>query len=200
MAAKLVCAAMIVYILAPTKLLGQNEDNWQIIVAAGAHSPSEEEIQNIYGGGFIGTVGFAMPLGELGRIQFRASHVRHKGDPFYRLADFNAGEAAKLTLTGLSFTIETRTRGVENPRLHFGFGVGYVFAREKIVRVDSNNGSSIGAHISLAPEIRVSEKLSIMAEASYQLLEVTFTSGRDRYQFDLNGASLLMGLVYDLKR
>jgi len=182
--------------LVPLQLFGQTNNRWQLIVLGGVYSPIDDEIQNVYGDGPTGEFALAAPVGRSGRLKFGASFFTRKGDPFYKSDDFDAGDAGELTLAGPSLSFETHVLTAGYPRLYFGAGVDYVFGREEITGQETGNGEAIGAHISLTPEFRLSNRILFLAEASYRFLEITFKSGRDRYRFNLSGASLLVGFSF----
>ncbi len=192
------CAKLTVlagFILMPLNLFGQNDGRWQLLMLGGVHAPADNEVQNIYGSGPFAQVALAAPLGERGRLRLTANHFRREGDPYYQADDFDAGNAGKLTLTGVSLILETRGPTARNPRLFVGAGVVYVFGSEKISGLATSYGDGLGLCVGLAPEVRLSERFSLAAEAGYRLLEITFHSGKDRYRFNLSGGSLLIGLA-----
>lgn len=180
----------------PCQLAAQNDTAWQLSTLGGVFAPNQTELQSIYGNGFAGSLQAAVKIGASGRLQAGFDRFQRRGDPFYRSAEFDAGNAAELTLTGLSFTLQSHalTRGY--PRLYFGAGLDYVFAREKIREQGVSKGQTVGAHFSLTPELRLSRRLFLVANASYRFIEVTFKNDRSRYTFDLSGTSLLVGLAF----
>ncbi|MFQ5677738.1 MAG: hypothetical protein ACE5G1_17750, partial [bacterium] len=122
---------------------------------------------------------------------------RRSGDPFYKSPDFDAGNAANLSLTGFSLTLENNSSAHDFPMLRLGAGIDYVFGKETITGQASSTGQSIGGHISLTPEFPISHRISFFAEAGYRFLELTFRHERDRFKFNLSGANLLIGLGYN---
>lgn len=193
-----ICATLAVlagWLLTPPNLFGQSDDRWQLIVLSGVHAPAAREVQNMYGSAPLLQLAAAVPLGERGRLRLTANHYRRAGDPYYEAEDFAAGDAGELVLTGVSLNIETRGPTARNPRLFVGAGVVYVFGREKIRGLATSHGDGLGVCAALAPEVRLSRKISLAAEAGFRLLEVTFQNGRDRYRFNLSGGSLLIGLA-----
>ncbi len=186
-----------VYIsLLPCHVTAQNRSDWQISTLAGVFSPNQTELQNVYGNGFAGSVTAAVGIGSSGRLQVGLDRFQRRGDPFYNSEDFNAGDAAELSMTGLSFTLQSHALTRNYPRLYFGAGLDYVFARESIREQEMSTGQAVGAHLSIAPEIRLSQRLHLVARATYRFLEVTFKNDRSRYTFDLSGTNLLIGLGY----
>ncbi|MFQ6113312.1 MAG: hypothetical protein ACE5NG_04380 [bacterium] len=181
----------------PVWLFGQDEPRFQLIALGGVFSPIDNEIQNIYGGGPTGQIALAASVGEYGRVKFGGNFFNRSGDPFYQSRDFDAGDPAELTLTGLSLSLEANPLTAGYPRLYFGAGVEYVFGKEEITGQESGDGGAIGARLSVTPEFRLSQRISFIAEAGYRFLELTFKSDRDRYRFNLSGASLLLGLGYN---
>ncbi len=184
--------------LIPCCVFSQDVGRWQLVALGGAFSPSDDEIQNIYGASFTGKVAVTAPLGKRGRIRIGGSFLERKGDPFYQSRDFYLPDAGQLSLRGASLTFETRARSANNPRLYLGAGVDYVFGREKINGLDASTGGAIGAHVSLTPEIDLTSTLAFTAEISYEFLELTFRNGRNRYKFNLSGARMLAGLAFKL--
>ena len=187
---------MFFVIFGPASLLGQTEDRWQLHFLTGVYSPSEDEMQNVYGDGITGKIVFTSPIGEHGRLKFSGNYFGLKGDPFYRSRDFDAGDAGKLTLGGFSFTLETSAKSASNPKLYFGAGIDYLFGREKIIGIKASHGEAIGMHLSISPHIKLSNKIAFVAEASYQFQEITFKESKNRYHLNLSGANLLFGLAY----
>jgi hypothetical protein len=184
--------------MVPSSLFAQEGDRWQLLALGGVFSPIDEEVQNIYGASLTGNIAVTAPLGKRGRIRLGSSLLERRGDPFYQSRDFYLPGAGKLSLRGVSMTLETHARTTGNPRLYIGGGVDYFFGREKLNGLDASKGGAIGAHLSLTPEIRVTSTVALVAEASYQFLEITFKSGRERYKFNLSGARLLAGLAFQL--
>ncbi|MFQ5649952.1 MAG: hypothetical protein ACE5IY_08415 [bacterium] len=183
-------------LMLPAQGFAQNGGRWQVMAVGGVFSPAEDEIQNIYGDGVAGEFALALPLGASGRLKLGLDRFQRDGDPFYKADDFNAGNAADLSLTGISLALQSHALTRSFPRLYFGAGIDYVFGREEIAGQKASTGGAIGAHVAVMPEIRLNSRLSLLAEARYRFLEMTFKNGRDRYRFDLSGASLLLGLGY----
>ncbi|MCH8874098.1 hypothetical protein IH824_15230 [candidate division KSB1 bacterium] len=182
--------------LFPLQLIAQSNNGWQLIALGGVFTPIDEEIQNIYGDAPLGKIVLSSPLGKQGRLKFGVNSFNRSGDPFYQSPDFNAGNVADLTLTGVSLSLETNPLTSGHPIVRLGAGIEYVFGKERIVEQKSGTGRAVGAHLSLTPEFPISKRVSFFAEASYRFLEITFKRDRDRYKFDLSGANLLVGLGY----
>ncbi|MFQ5639277.1 MAG: hypothetical protein ACE5IR_14940 [bacterium] len=184
----------------PVQLFSQSEAGYKLLALGGVFSPSDDEIRNIYGDALLGKVELAAPLSPFSRLRLGANVFSRNGDPFYQSGDFNAGDVADLTLKGVSLSLETNPfrKNKTQVQLYFGAGVDYVFANEEILGRETGDGSAIGAHISVTPEFPLSQRVSFVAEASYRWLEITFKSGRNRYKFNLSGASLLIGLALRL--
>lgn len=188
----------VVLTLIPLMTFAQEGSRWQLLVLGGVFSPADDEIQNVYGTPMTGKVALTMPLGELGRMRIAGTYLERRGDPFYQTPDFFAGDASELTLKGVSFTIESRARTAKNPRIYFGVGVDYVFARERITGLNGSKGEAIGAHLVLTPEVELTKTVALIGEVGYQFLQITFKSGRNRYRFNLSGARLLAGLAFKI--
>lgn len=189
-----ICIGLGILIL-PSVLLGQT-NGLQLMALGGVFSPSDDEIQNVYGDGPSGKLALSVTLSEISRLKIATDLFKQNGDPFYQSDDFNAGDAADLSLTSISLAVEVHPLTPGYPRLYFGAGVDYVFAKEEIVGQKTGDGGAVGAHFSIIPEIRLGNNLSLLAEISYRFLEITFKSDRDRYKFNLSGANLLIGLGY----
>lgn len=196
---KLRTCILVALSILPSLLLGQAK-GLQLMALGGVFSPSDDEIQNVYGDGPSGKLALAVTLSEISRLKIATDLFKQNGDPFYQSDDFNAGDAADLSLTAISLAVEVHPLTPGYPRLYFGAGVDYVFAKEEIIGQKTGNGGSVGAHFSIIPEIRLGNHLSLLAEVSYRFLEITFKSDRDRYEFNLSGANLLIGLGYDFGR
>lgn len=191
--AKFVASAAL--LLMSRDVLGQGDDRYQLIMLSGVHRPVDKEVQNMYGSGPLVQLAVTAPLGERGRLRLTANYFRRDGDPYYQADDFDAGDAGEISLTGVSLNIETRGPTVYNPRLYIGAGLVYLFGTEKVRHLATSRGDGLGVCVSLAPEVRLSQRFSIAAEAGLRLLEVMFQSGKDRYRFNFSGGSLLIGLA-----
>lgn len=180
----------------PASGQAQLDSRWQVFVMGGIYSPIEEEVENIYGSSFQGLLALSSPLGDFGRMKVVADFLQTKGDPYYRNKDFRAGDAATLSLRSVALLIETSGRSANNPRLFLGAGLVYAVAREKIVGVSSNPGDGIGVQFAVAPEVRLLSRISLVADAAYRFLQLTFRNDKDRYRLNLSGGSLKFGLAY----
>ncbi|NIR47312.1 hypothetical protein GWO43_02405 [candidate division KSB1 bacterium] len=189
---------LLVIAIIPTQGFAQSNQPWQVSALGGVFSPADDELQNVYGDAAVAKLAVGTPIGQWGRLRFATDYFNRDGDPFYQSKDFDAGDAGELTLTGISLSLQTNPLTTGYPRLYFGAGVDYVFAKEEIIGQDTGDGSAIGAHVSFTPEFRISQRLIFVTEASYRFLEITFKSGRERYQFNLSGARLLIGLGLNL--
>ncbi|MCG8603452.1 hypothetical protein MJD09_00420 [bacterium] len=189
---------ILLVLMVPSTIFAGDGDRWQLLALGGVFSPIDKEVQNIYGASFTGNLAITAPLGKRGRIRLGGNLLERQGDPFYQSRDFYLPDAGKLSLRSISMTLETHARTTGNPRLYIGGGVDYFFGREKLNGLDTSEGGAIGAHLSLTPEVRVTSTVALVAEASYQFLEITFKTGRERYKFNLSGAKLLAGLAFQL--
>lgn len=173
----------------------QNPDAYQLIVLGGVFSPVDEVMQGAYGDGFMGQIALGIPFTEELRLRLGVSHFRRSGDPFYQFDDFDVGRAGQLTLTGIIFGLEHNT--IESGyagRLQWGVELEYVRGSEELFDRENSRGSGMGLRFSLAPEFSVSSRVSLVLEGSYRFLTLHLRRDRDRYRFDLSGASLLAGL------
>ena len=194
---KLILTISLLSLFIPLTAFAQIGDQWQIFVLGGVFSPVNDEIQNVYGDGPTAHFALASALGQRGRIKLAVNYFNQNGDPFYRSVDFVADNAGELTLTGASLSLETNPLTNKYPHLYFGAGVDYVFGKESITGLADGDGNGIGAHLSFIPEFQISQRLSLVVDATYRFLEIKFKSGRNRYQFDLSGANLTIGLGYN---
>ena len=121
---EIISVALFTLFLVPGHLLAQSDGRWQLVALGGMFSPSDDEIQNIYGASLTGKVAVTAPLGKRGRIRIGGSFLERKGDPFYRSRDFYLPDAGQLSLRGASMTFETRARSAKNQSNHvFGLEV-----------------------------------------------------------------------------
>lgn len=183
--------------LAPLTAFAQSDGRWQVIVLGGVFAPVEDDLQDTYGTGLTGKLAFSGPLGSRARLKLAADYFQHAGDPFFASDDFIPDDVGELTVVGGSLSLEACALASRYSRLYFGAGVDYVYGRETIFD-DRSDGSDIGAHISFSPEFRFSKLASFVAEAHYRFLEIHFKNGNQRYQFNLSGPSLLVGLAFYL--
>lgn len=167
----------------------------------GIFSPLGEEIQNSYGSGGQLHVGISTLLGKKGRLRINFSRFCLAGNPFYRQTDFVTRDAATLTMHDLALLLELGGDSGLNPLVYAGAGVLYSFGYEEIPGNDRNAGDGLGMIFVLSPELQISNRLAIIAEASFRLHEATFRSdGRIPYQFNLSGGTLSFGLAYRLSK
>jgi hypothetical protein len=110
--------------------------------------------------------------------------------------DFDAGNAGRLEIVPISLSVETTGASGGNTRVFIGVGLDGIWVREKINGLPEANGASIGAHLHARPEFRLRGPFTLVTEARLQFANVTLRSGRNRYEFDLNGVSLMAGLGY----
>ncbi len=165
----------------------------------GMFSPSDDEIQNIYGGAWTAHATVPVPLNPRTRLKLGGHVVHTHGDPFYRTDDFAAGEVATLRLAGGTLGLEANPFDpLRYPKLYFGAGVDYVFGRETIRGQPAATGQSVGAHLSAAAEFRLNAALLLAVQAQYGFLNLPFRSGRNRFKFNLSGAAVLAGLGFQL--
>jgi len=173
----------------------QENANWQAGFTIGPHSLVNDEMQNIYGNGLSGKLSLTTALHEKARLRVSVSRFNRDGDPFFRSPDFDAGDISNLKIIDFGIGFEVAS-SIRYPRVNLGAGLNYVLAKEAIVGQSDSNGSDIGAHVYLSPEIQIRGPLLLVFDLSYRFLEMTFKNNRDRYTFDLSGASLLAGVGY----
>jgi len=168
----------------------------QISLLIGAFSPFENEVQRIYGTGPQGQLQLGMPFGKLGRVTLGAGYFRQAGDPYYRADDFDAGNAGRFEVVPFSLRVETSSLGGRNTKVFIGAGLDGVWVRENIKGLPNSTGATIGAHVSVHPEFYLNGPFAIVTEGRLQFADVTLKSGRNRYDFDLTGVSLMAGVAY----
>ncbi len=183
-------------VLLAAPLCAQTNNGLQLLVTGGVFAPQDDGIEAVYGDGPQLNVALGISVGKTGRLRLGGSYFEQDGNPFFDIPDFDGGNLADLRLTGLAMTLETHalTRGW--PRIYFGAGVDYLFARERISGLRDATGRSVGAHFAVTPELKLSTRLRLVSEVRYRFLEVNFRAGDQRYEFDLSGTNLSMGLAY----
>ncbi len=196
---KLIFICFMMFFL-PWQAQTQDADAFQLHLLGGTFSPGNDELQNIYGNGFSGKIALATDIGTKGRLKLGLSRLRRAGDPFYDSPDFYAGDASTLTLYDAILSVETDFLTPGYPKLYFGVGVNYASAKETLIGQPDSKGSNLGASLSISPEVRLVEHFLLIAEVGYRFLEMPFKSGRNRYQFDLSGASFMLGIGYNLSK
>lgn len=169
---------------------------WQILGFGGVYWPIQDEVQNVYGSAPHWQLTLVAPLSDGGRLRVGGSHMRRAGDPYFGTQDFNAGDVATLSLTGLSMLLELSSKAAHNPRLHVGAGLLYYFGAEEIMGHEDASGDGLGAVFSLSPEFQVTPRLIVALQTSLNLINVNFRRARQRYDLNMSGAAISLGVGY----
>jgi streptogramin lyase len=174
-----------------------------LAILMGVYSPFQNEMENIYGNGFI--LGGQYYLSMSPSIDLLASigfmdqsgnpNCGYCGDPTF-LSD-NVPTINMIPMeVGMRYRIAFMKYPSEPRGLYVGAGINYIRVTEKIPDIISAKGSGFGTQIFAVPQIFFRKNIAFEGEVKLLMNKVNMESCDSRYSINLSGLVVRAGLSW----